>query len=103
MITIEQLRASTSAVVTIKDAAELMGVNRRTMSGALSVHGGEIPARRIGRRIVIPREAFLRWYSGDEPAETAANSDSDIASVEHDPARVVRAKLIELLNELESA
>lgn len=99
MTTIDQLRASTAAVVTIKDAAELMGVNRRTMSGALTVHGGDIPSRRIGRRIVIPRDAFLRWYSGDD-AQPIPLPAADVAA-EPDTARMVRSKLLELLSELD--
>lgn len=100
MITLEQLRTSAAAVVTIKDAADLMGVNRRTLTGALSVNGGEIPARRIGRRIVIPREAFLHWYSGEEkPAEQV----TDDARESPDRTHLIRARLLELLSDLESA
>lgn len=90
------LRSSTAAVVTVRDAAAILGVNARTLTGALSIHGGEIRAVRVGRRVVIPRSSFLAWLDGaatDEAPEAVAVSDA---------AAVVRQKLIALLSDLES-
>ena len=99
--TLEELRASPTAVVTIKDAAAILNVNPRTLSGALTIHGGDVPSRRIGRRVVIPREAFLAWL---EPATvgSSATPAPDVADT-HSTATVatIRTKLVELLSELE--
>ena len=98
MMTIDDLRASQRAVITVKDAATLLGCDPRTVTAALSIHGGPIRAVRIGRRVVIPAAPLLAYIEG-EPA-----SDQGSQTVEtptFDAAGVVRAKLIELLGALE--
>lgn len=100
MLTLDDLRVSQCAVITVKDAAALLGVDRRTVTGALSVHGGDIPARRVGRRVVIPRMPFLEWLDGSTIAPTVTMPATDPAP---DAAALVRAKLIELLGALEDA
>jgi len=52
--------------LTVREAAELLGTDPRTVSGELSVNGGTIPALRVGRRIVIPRERFMAWLTGKD-------------------------------------
>jgi excisionase family DNA binding protein len=54
---LEDLRASRSAVVTIAQAADVLGIDARTVSRA--IHNGELPALRLGRRVLIPRLALL--------------------------------------------
>lgn len=98
MLSIERLRSSGCATVTIKEAAELVGVDPRTLNGALTIHGGDIPARRIGRRVVIPREAFLSWFDGS----TVERAAPATVVTEDTTVTAVRAKLIELLGALES-
>lgn len=96
MLTLDEVRASECAVISVKDAATLLACNPRTVTAALSIHGGDIPARRVGRRVVIPREPFLAWLTGGEQAPKVEASPSVL-----DPAAGVRAKLIELLGALE--
>lgn len=100
MMTLEDVRSSTCAVITIKDAARLLGVNPRTVSAALTLNGGDIPARRVGRRVVIPRVPWLAWLDGDGTTHTGT-ADQPPTQAEPDTAAIVRAKLLELLAELE--
>ncbi|OUP51661.1 helix-turn-helix domain-containing protein [Pseudoflavonifractor sp. An184] len=46
-------------VYTVPEAAEILGVGVNTIYN-LS-HTRDFPSFRIGKRIVIPREHFLRW------------------------------------------
>ena len=64
---LDQLRASRAAVVSIADAAALLGVDVRTVSRAM--HNGELPALRVGRRLLIPRLPLLATLGvpTDEP------------------------------------
>jgi excisionase family DNA binding protein len=57
VVDLEDLRASRSAVITIADAAAVLGVDARTVSRA--VQSGELPALRVGRRLLIPRLPLL--------------------------------------------
>lgn len=101
MLTLEEAQSSPCATITVKDAAQLAGVDPRTLTSALSVHGGTIPSLRIGRRIVLPRRPFLNWLT----MEPHHNPHDDTAGGEpfvQDAAGIVRAKLIELLGALES-
>jgi excisionase family DNA binding protein len=64
---LEDLRASRSAVVTIAQAAAVLGIDVRTVSRA--IHHGELPALRLGRRLLIPRLALLACLGvSDDPA-----------------------------------
>jgi excisionase family DNA binding protein len=64
----EESRSSTSiptsATMSVPEAGRLLGVSRETAYKA--VHAGQIPALRIGKRLVVPREAFERLMA--EPA-----------------------------------
>lgn len=51
--------------LTVPEAARMLGISRN--EAYLAVQRGEIPARRIGRRIVIPRVAFERWLDDAPP------------------------------------
>ncbi|MGY5883174.1 helix-turn-helix domain-containing protein [Modestobacter lacusdianchii] len=50
---LDDLVNSSSAVVTVAQAAELLGVDVRTVSRAMN--NGDLPALRVGRRLLIPR------------------------------------------------
>ena len=54
---LEELRASRAAVVTIAEAAAVLGIDVRTVSRA--IRNGELPALRLGRRLLIPRLQLL--------------------------------------------
>lgn len=53
---------TTSAVMTIKEVADVLGINPRTVSVGIS--DGTIPSVRVGRRILVPR---ARFYALLEP------------------------------------
>ncbi|NVB37252.1 helix-turn-helix domain-containing protein [Pseudenhygromyxa sp. WMMC2535] len=54
-------------ILTADQLAELFGVNRKTIYEAAS--RGEIPHRRLGRRLIFERGAVLRWLRQDPPSE----------------------------------
>ncbi len=99
-MTIDELRASHDATVTVKTVAVILGVDPRTVTGALTVHGGEIPARRVGRRIVVPRAGFLAWFDGDvadepTPAHTVDPQDEAGGAVDELRKRLLQVLLLE--------
>ena len=49
-------------VLTVAQVAELLGVHRTTVADAAG--RGEIPHRRVGRRLLFSRAAILRWLEG---------------------------------------
>lgn len=53
--------ANEKLTLTVEETAELMGIGRGTAYDA--VKRGEIPSIRIGRRVVVPREALLQLLS----------------------------------------
>lgn len=63
-VTIDTLRESRSVVITRKDAAEALGVDPRTIT--VGINDGTIPSVKLGRRVVIPRERFLRLFDASE-------------------------------------
>ena len=65
-MTIDDLRTSRKAVLTLADVAAVMGVDPRTVSGAAKA--GDIPSIRMGARVLIPREAFLTYLDGQRIA-----------------------------------
>ena len=54
------LQASTSLTITKKEAAAALGVDPRTLTSG--IEAGNIPAIKLGRRVVIPREKFLKLF-----------------------------------------
>jgi excisionase family DNA binding protein len=56
-VDLEELRDSRSAVVTVAQAASVFGVDVRTVTRA--IESGELPAVRLGRRVLIPRLPLL--------------------------------------------
>jgi excisionase family DNA binding protein len=62
-----QTAASIGALVgrttlSVAEAGEVLGLGRSAAYEA--VRRGDIPSRRIGRRIVVPAPALLRWLGG---------------------------------------
>ena len=62
-MTIETLRASRSLVITRTDAAAALGVDPRTVTAGID--NGTIPWVKLGRRVLIPREKFLKLFDPD--------------------------------------
>ncbi|TFV90112.1 DNA-binding protein [Blastococcus sp. CT_GayMR20] len=54
---LQELRVSRTAVVTVAQAAEVLGIDVRTVSRA--IENGELPALRLGRRVLVPRLPLL--------------------------------------------
>ncbi len=54
---LEELRISRAAVVTVAQAAAILGVDVRTVTRAID--NGELPALRLGRRVLIARLPLL--------------------------------------------
>lgn len=61
---LDDLRKKRSLVITRQEAAEALGVDPRTIT--VSIEDGTIPSVKLGRRVVIPREKFLRLFDDDE-------------------------------------
>lgn len=59
-LTLDDLRASRSAVVSRVDIAAVLDVDPRTITTAIA--NGTIPSIRLGSRVVIPREKFLALF-----------------------------------------
>ncbi|HEU0257535.1 MAG TPA: helix-turn-helix domain-containing protein [Microbacteriaceae bacterium] len=70
-VTLDELRVSRTAVITRAEAAAALGVDPRTITA--SIENGSIPSVRLGRRVVIPREKFLRLFD----AEISPRSGTD--------------------------
>jgi len=62
-LTIEKLRDSRSLVITRTEAAHALGVDPRTVTAG--IENGTLPSVKLGRRVVIPREKFLRLFDPD--------------------------------------
>jgi excisionase family DNA binding protein len=67
----------TRATVTVEEAARLLGISRETAyQQARLGRLGPVPVYRIGRRLVVPREALERALRGElaEREEAAMNT-----------------------------
>src|SRR3954451_756474 len=85
------VRVGRAAVVTIAQAAAILGVDARTVSRA--IHNGELPALRLGRRLLIPRVPLLACLGASDGL-----AEDDAGAVEHefgerDPAAGQRVAL----------
>jgi excisionase family DNA binding protein len=56
-VDLDELQVSRAAVVTVAQAASVFGVDVRTVTRA--IENGELPAVRLGRRVLIPRLPLL--------------------------------------------
>ncbi len=50
----------------VEEVAALLGLGRTAAYEA--ARRGEIPSRRLGRRVIVPVPALLDWLGADEPA-----------------------------------
>lgn len=50
-------------VLSVDEVARFLRVNRKTLYEA--VRAGDVPARRVGRRVVILRDALIDWLRSD--------------------------------------
>lgn len=57
----EPAPTSRRLTLTVPEVAALLGIGRN--EAYVAVQRGEIPARKVGRRILIPRAAFDRWLA----------------------------------------
>jgi excisionase family DNA binding protein len=62
-VTIDEVRQSRSLVITRVEAASALGVDPRTITAGID--NGTIPAVKLGRRVVIPREKLLKIFDPD--------------------------------------
>lgn len=61
------------ATLTADEAWELVGKDKISRGGwYAAINRNEVPHRRLGRRILIPRLAFLRWL------ESAGQTDQGV-------------------------
>lgn len=60
LLTLDDMRDSTRATITLIEAAAVLEVDPRTVSGAVA--DGSIPSISVGRRKKIPREKFLEMF-----------------------------------------
>ena len=67
---IDDLRRRRSLVITRQEAAQALGVDPRTIT--VGIEDGTIPSVKLGRRVVIPREKFLRLFA--DPATEGGDS-----------------------------
>ena len=63
-VTIDALRSSRTLVITRAEAAAALGVDPRTVTAG--IENGTIPSVKLGRRVVIPREKFLRLFDAED-------------------------------------
>jgi excisionase family DNA binding protein len=54
------------ATLTIEETASLLGLGRTAMYEA--ARRGQIPSRRLGRRVLVPVPALIEWLSSDAVA-----------------------------------
>lgn len=67
--TLEEAKVATAAVLTRNEVAGILRVNPRTVTEG--IRQGTIPAIRVGRRIVIPREPFVAMFTRPDHAVPA--------------------------------
>ncbi len=54
-----------SDVITVDEAARWLRVNRKTIYDAAT--RGELPSARLGRRVLLSRQAVEAWLVGGKP------------------------------------
>lgn len=69
-IDLDWLRNATDAALTRRQTAKLLDVDERTVTRA--IQDGEIPAIRMGRRVLIPRLPLLKLLGADTASEVTS-------------------------------
>ena len=57
--------AETRATITVEEAAALLGIGRTAAYEA--ARRGQLPTRRLGRRLLVPVPALLEWLGAPTP------------------------------------
>lgn len=52
-------------VMTVREVAAFLRLDRKTIYDAAA--RGELPARRVGRRVLVSRAALVAWLASGEP------------------------------------
>jgi len=60
------------AVLSVRQALELVQGALSRASLYAAINRNEIPHRRVGRKVLIPRHRFLAWLEGEEPQDRGA-------------------------------
>ena len=66
--------------ITVEEAGALIGVRRSAAYEA--ARRGDLPTRRVGRRLVVPVPAFLRWLGN------ASATDDGGVEAAHEPGEI---------------
>lgn len=61
--TLDDIRASTKAALTMAEVARLLDLDVRTVSRGCA--NGDLPALRVGRRTLVPRERLIAMLSAE--------------------------------------
>jgi excisionase family DNA binding protein len=76
-MTLDELQTSPRAVISVAEAARLLELDERSVRKGCE--SGEVPNRRVGRRILIPRVPFIEWlhncYQGQLGAANLSDDD----------------------------
>jgi excisionase family DNA binding protein len=81
-VTLDDLRASGRATITVEEAGAVLGVGRSTAYEA--VRAGELPSLKLGRRVLIPVPKLLALLGVEQTAESIpsdAPAPDDLAEV----------------------
>jgi len=81
-VNLDDLKVSQAAVVSIADVAELLGVDARTVSRAMQ--NGDLPALRVGRRLLIPRLPLLACLGVSDGSNLAVEHAATSSTDEYD-------------------
>ncbi len=67
------------ATITVEEAAQILGIGRSAAYEAVA--RGQLPIRRIGRRIFVPVPALMAWLGSTEAeaGSPAGSADGDSA------------------------
>lgn len=74
-MTLDELRASTRAVISVTEAASLLEVDARTVRRACE--DGQLPAIYVSGRILIPRERLLPLLTTQDAFDACMGGGSD--------------------------
>jgi excisionase family DNA binding protein len=60
--------------ITVEEAASLLGIGRSAAYDA--ARRGQLPTRRLGRRLLVPVPALLDWLGASSPRHSRGSSSS---------------------------